>query len=56
MRLSYLAHRYLHLDRWEVALMPLGVLLDLIECHWQHTQPGRTTTEPTIDDVIPAGI
>ena len=36
--------------------MPLGVLLDLVECHWQHTQPGRNSAEPSIDDVIPVEI
>lgn len=54
--LTYLAHRYLHLDRWQTALLPLGVLLDLVECHWQHEQPSRSGSQVTIDEVIPAGI
>ncbi|MCI1963239.1 MAG: hypothetical protein LKJ18_03700 [Ancrocorticia sp.] len=51
-----MAYRYLHLDRWQTALLPLGVLLDLVECHWQHEQPSRNGVEPTIDDIIPPGI
>lgn len=55
-RLTYLAHRHLGLSRWEVALMPPGVLLDLVECHHQYENPSRVPVAATIDEVIPAGL
>lgn len=36
--------------------MPLGLLLDLVECHWQHEDPKRQPHSVSIDDVIPPGI
>lgn len=41
LRIVYLCHRYLGLSRQEVWTAPPGVLLDLLECHWQHEDPNR---------------
>lgn len=52
-RLTNLAHRYLHRGRCQTALLPLGMLLELIECHWQHAQLSSTSAQVTIDVAIP---
>lgn len=40
----------------EVWLMPIGLLLDLWECHKQFMGLAHPKRELTIDDIIPEGI
>jgi len=47
-----------HLNRTEEAtwLMPVGLLLDLWECHKQYHGMAKPRREMFIDDVIPDGL
>lgn len=40
----------------ETMLMPLGLLLDLLECHKQYNGLAKPKRDLTIDDIIPYGI
>ena len=55
-RLLYYGIAHLHLSQEEVALMPFGLLMDLVECHKQYNGLSKPKREVTIDDVIPAGL
>ena len=46
----------LNLSIGETMLMPLGLLLDLLECHKQYNGLAKPKRDLTIDDVIPYGI
>ena len=47
-----------HLNRTEEEtwLTPLGLLLDLWECHKQYHGMSKPLTEASLDDIIPEGI
>jgi len=44
---------HLHRTEEETWLMPLGLLLDLWECHRQHLGLSKPFKELFIDDVLP---
>ncbi|MDR1364086.1 MAG: hypothetical protein LBJ32_00395 [Oscillospiraceae bacterium] len=44
---------HLHLSEDELFLMPIGKMLDLIECHKQYLGISKPRKEIFIDDVIP---
>ena len=52
----YIAKVHLNLTFDEFWLMPIGLILDLWECHRQYTGVSRPKVEIFIDDVIPEGI
>ena len=46
----------LHRTEQELWLMPIGYLLDLLECYKQFNGMAKPYRETFIDDVIPEGI
>ena len=40
----------------ETTLMPLGLLLDLLECHKQYNGLAKPKRDLTIDDIISYGV
>jgi len=52
-RLLYLGTVHLNRTEQETWLTPIGLLLDLWECHRQHNGWARPLREHFIDDVIP---
>jgi len=55
-RLLYYGTVQLGRSEDEAWLMPLGLLMDLWECHKQFLGLSKPKRELTIDDVIPYGI
>lgn len=55
-RLLYYGTVQLGRSEDETWLMPLGLLMDLWECHKQFLGLSKPKLELTIDDVIPYGI
>ena len=55
-RLIYYGTAQLGLSLDETMLMPLGLLLDLLECHKQYNGLAKPKRDLTIDDIIPYGI
>lgn len=55
-RLLYYGTVQLCRSEEETWLMPLGLLMDLWECHKQFLGISKPKRELTIDDVIPYGI
>jgi hypothetical protein len=55
-RLLYYGTVQLYRSEEETWLMPLGLLMDLWECHKQFLGISKPKRELTIDDVIPYGI
>lgn len=55
-RLLYYGTVQLGRSEDETWLMPLGLLMDLWECHKQFLGISKPKLELTIDDVIPYGI
>jgi hypothetical protein len=52
-RLLYFGTVHLNRTEEETWLMPLGWLLDLIECHRQHLGFSKPNKEYFIDDLLP---
>jgi hypothetical protein len=55
-RLLYYGTVHLNRSEEETWLTPLGLLLDLWECHKQYIGVAKPKVEYFIDDVIPGGI
>ena len=55
-RLLYAGTVHLNRSEEETWLTPLGLLLDLWECHKQYIGVAKPKVELFIDDVIPDGI
>lgn len=55
-RLLYYGTVHLNRSELETWLMPIGLLLDLWECHRQHLGLSRPKREVYIDELIPEGI
>jgi len=55
-RLLYYGTVHLRRTEEETWLTPLGLLLDLLECHKQYIGVAKPKVEIFIDDVIPEGI
>ena len=55
-RLLYYGTVHLNRSEEETWLTPLGLLLDLWECHCQFLGMSKPKREMLIDDVIPEGI
>ncbi|HJI60724.1 MAG TPA: hypothetical protein OIM34_01905 [Ruminococcus bromii] len=55
-RLLYYGVVQLNLSIDETVLMPLGLLLDLLECHKQYNGLAKPKMDLTIDDIIPYGV
>ena len=55
-RLLYYGTVHLNRSEEETWLTPLGLLLDLWECHKQYIGVAKPKVEIFIDDVIPDGI
>ena len=55
-RLLYWGQSVLGMGQADVWLTPLGLLLDLIECHRQHTGTAQPAWELFSDEVIPFGV
>jgi hypothetical protein len=55
-RLLYYGTVQLGRPETETWLMPIGLLLDLLECHRQWNGLSKPKREYYIDDVIPEGI
>ena len=55
-RLLYYGTVHLRRSEEETWLSPLGLLLDLWECHKQYIGVAKPKVEVFIDDVIPDGI
>jgi hypothetical protein len=55
-RLIYYGTVHLNRSETETWLTPLGLLLDLWECHKQYLGLAKPKTEADIDDLIPANI
>jgi hypothetical protein len=55
-RLLYFGTVHLNRTEEETWLTPLGLLLDLIECHRQHLGFSKPKSDLTIEDILPYGI
>jgi len=55
-RLLYYGTVHLRRSEEETWLMPIGLLMDLWECHKQYLGIAKPKVETFIDDVIPDGI
>ena len=55
-RLIYFATVHLNRTEEQAWLMPLGFLLDLVECHRQHLGWSKPNREHFIDEVLPFDI
>ena len=55
-RLIYYGTVHLNRTEEETWLMPLGYLLDLVECHRQYHGMSKPKKEIFIEDIIPDGI
>jgi len=55
-RLLYYGTVHLNRTEDETWLLPMGLLLDLWECHKQYHGLAKPKRELFIDDVIPAGL
>lgn len=55
-RLLYFGTVHLGRSEEEAWLMPIGLLLDFVECHMQFLGRSKRKVELTIDDIIPEGI
>ena len=55
-RLLYYGTVHLNRNEEEIWFMPLGLLLDLIECHRQHLGLARPLRMLGIDEIIPYDI
>jgi len=55
-RLLYYGTVHLNRSEEETWLTPLGLLLDLWECHKQYLGMAKPLIEAEIDDIIPVGI
>ena len=55
-RLMFYGTVLLHRTEQEVWLMPIGYLLDLLECYKQFNGMAKPHRETFIDDIIPEGI
>ena len=55
-RLIYFATVHLNRTEEQAWLMPLGFLLDLVECHRQHLGWSKPYREHFIDQVLPFDI
>lgn len=55
-RFLYIGMVHLHMTEEETWLTPMGLLLDLWECHRQFLGLSKPRVQLSIDDIIPVGI
>ena len=55
-RLLYAGTVHLNRTEEETWLMPIGLLMDLYECHKQYLGIAKPYREHSIDDILPIGL